>query len=355
MDLYKYYTEFNTSNEIFILYGDFSDEITSHLSDLNSNLNTDDKKISKRLSYLTIETFQNIVRHGYQSVEEKNSKRIKKGMFAYTKVKDGFILGTVNEIKNEKAEVLKTQLEELNQLNEVELKEKYIETLYREDRTENGGAGVGLISVLRKSTGNISYIFEPINDKINRFFFQSNLIKSTDITPDFLTEKFFNLMSENDIVLFRKGIFNHSYMLLITELLDAKLNVNSDSAYGKSFFFIVRELLQNIYQHSKTNNNEGVFLLREDQDKLNICCGNFIESSKIKPISAYIDQLNSLDKLGLKELYKEKLFSQMDFENTSSSGGIGLLEIKKLVNSQIYYNFDTVSEKMSFFSIKVSI
>ncbi len=353
MDLFKYFNDFSANDEVFILYGDFNDEITSTLSELNTYNNTDDKKINKRLSYLTIETFQNIIRHGYESSTIKKIKRIKTGLFSYTKINNAYILGAVNQIEKEKASILEQQLDGLNQLTDGELKEKYLETLSNKNRTENGGAGVGLISILRKSTGNLFYKFIPVNDKISRFIFQSNLVKDNKIAVPFLTENHFELMSNNDIILLKKGAFNHSSMLLITDMLNSKLKVNSNSTYSKIFFFVIREMIQNIYQHGDQNNQEGIFILREDNERLNICCGNYVQTSKTNQLSNYINQLNELDQAGLKQLYKEKLFSLDGLDNSSFSGGIGLLEIKKLVNSKINYNFDFINDEISFFSIKI--
>ena len=355
MSHFKTYNKFQDEIESLYLLGNFSDDITVPLIELSNKQNNDFTKISKRLSFLTAESFQNIVRHGH--TENHHSDKIKYGMFSFTKTLDNIVLSTANHITNENSEKVDADLTELNSLTTEELKSKYIDVLTKKERTKNGGAGVGFISIIRKTKGKIDYRIYKINDKISNFLFQSNLQNSPDESDNYFRAKdHYDFMVENDYLLFRKGIFDHSSLLIMTDLLSVKIDLNTDRVQNKALFFTVGELVQNIYSHGYKgeNGHEGIFSVKKEGHSFSLSSGNFILTKKIDEISKTFDTINSLNEEGIKQLLKKRLFEFPIITDNKISSGIGLLEIKKLTKTPINIEFDEIDEHLTYLTVTIN-
>ncbi|MGV6860734.1 MAG: DUF6272 family protein [Putridiphycobacter sp.] len=356
MDLFTYYNTDKKERESFYLYGYLNDDITYLLSKINSVKNQDLGAVNKRISFLTVETFQNIVRHGHGDSEFETNEKTKRGMFLYAQTENGIVLGSANQVLNSKVAGLEKQITELNTLNSEELKTKYSDSLVVNERSKDGGAGFGFLSILRKTKGKIYHQIKPINDQVSNFIFQSNLKLFGDTEPEFITENRFQFMDDNKILIYRKGVFDHSSMVLMTNLLNLNLKLNVESDFGKKLFFGVGELIQNIYSHGcdYDGGKSGVFLVKKEANNLTICSGNFVKNREVNTIQSYFDLLNKLNEEGLQKLYQEKLFSPVEFNNDPFNSGIGLIEIKKHTNNPIKYNFAKVNDEISFLSLSIN-
>tara|TARA_B100000809_G_scaffold176736_1_gene174179 strand:- start:61 stop:1146 length:1086 start_codon:yes stop_codon:yes gene_type:complete len=357
MNLFKTYSKFKDEQESLYLLGYFSDEITVPLIELSHTNNHNFSKISKRLSFLTTETFQNIVRHGHTEIE--NVKKIKFGMFSFSTTADSIILTTVNQITNIKARKLDLELKELNSLNSVELKSKYIDILTNSDRTENGGAGIGFISILRKTKGKIDYRIKKIDNNISNFLFQSNLLNQSNEkskSTNFRAEEYYDFMNLNNYLLFRKGKFDHSTLLIMTSLLSIKLNLDTNTVQNKALFFTVRELIQNIYNHGfdDGSGHQGIFLVKKDDHKLTLSAGNFVLNTNVDKITETFNSVNQLDINAINDLLNKRLINSLVISDNEESCGIGLLKVKKLTDSHVNFEFDKVNDKLSYLSVTIS-
>ena len=357
MNLLKAYNTFEDESESIYLLGRFSDDITAPLIELSNVHNADFTKLAKRLSFLTAESFQNIVRHGYSENERVEDVRF--GMFSFTKTKDNLILSTANKVTNSNAEKLDVELKELNVLNSEELRAIYLETLSSKESTDNGGAGVGFISILRKTKGKIDYKINKIDENISDFYFQSNLVSNKISPPSiskFKAEDHFKFMNGNKFLLFRKGIFDHATMLVMSDLLRVKLNLNTAHETNKIRCFIIIELLQNIHTHgfAGEKGHEGIFAVKLENNKLSFSTGNFVLTKNKGQIIETFSKINGIDKAGIKELLKAKLLEFPVVTEKSISRGIGLLKIKNFIDAPILFEFNEFNEKLSYLTITIN-
>jgi len=60
-----------------------------------------------------------------------------------------------------------------------------------------------------------------------------------------------------------------------------------------------------------------------------------------------------LDKDGLNAIYKDFLMNKE--VGHKGSAGVGLIEVTKYSSERILYNFKPVSDKLSFFSINITV
>jgi hypothetical protein len=121
--------------------------------------------IVKRIVNVLIEVLQNIFNHGEEfSVVGHQSFKfllLKKG-------KDYFIV-TENFIKTINVENLIKKLNRYLSLSDRDLTETYRKTLNNGDFTNKGGAGLGLIDIVRKTNGNLEYEFSEVDNEISKF------------------------------------------------------------------------------------------------------------------------------------------------------------------------------------------
>lgn len=135
---------------------------------------------------------------------------------------------------------------------------------------------------------------------------------------------------------------------------------------SKSIFAVFVEQMNNMLMYSaekeaydankenSSNLSRGIFILGTKGKTYFLKSGNIIKNASIKFLKDRIDLLNSLDKEGIKKLYKEQIRSENN--NPESLGaGIGLTEIARRSNSKITYNFEPYGEGTSFFSMDVTV
>jgi hypothetical protein len=84
-----------------------------------------------------------------------------------------------------------------------------------------------------------------------------------------------------------------------------------------------------------------------------VTTGNVIENNKIDELTQMLEKINSLDKEGLKQLYK----TQMKEGHLSDKGGAGLgfIDIARKTKNKLDYHFLPIDEESSFFLLTSSI
>jgi hypothetical protein len=123
--------------------------------------------IRKRVFHIMIECLQNITKHS-DDYDEKD-QQIGNGLFVVGHNKDSFYVVTGNLIRNEKMKKLEERLILLNQSTPEELKKLFLKQMTEGNLTDKGGAGLGLIDIVRKSGRKLFYHFVPFDN--HRHFF----------------------------------------------------------------------------------------------------------------------------------------------------------------------------------------
>jgi hypothetical protein len=128
----------------------------------------DDKSVTiRKISFLTVELLQNIIHHS-----DKN----KKGeTFAYYELmKDGenYVIKTGNLITKENTEGLEKRMKCVLSSTDEEVKEKILNRLQNEDFSEKGGAGIGLLSIKKRTGEGMSYNVEIFEGEYNFIHFE---------------------------------------------------------------------------------------------------------------------------------------------------------------------------------------
>jgi len=166
-------------NQVIIAYeGEFSPNITqSVLSLAEKNLDQKlERSQSKRRAFnIAVECLQNISTHSDRNEEYPNS------IFIIGQEGNEFYISSGNTIKTSKVENLQRKLDQINNLDSDGLKQLHMQAIKESIKIkESNNAGLGLISIARKSGQKLEYQFMPV-DANNAFFsFQATFVKQEE-------------------------------------------------------------------------------------------------------------------------------------------------------------------------------
>tara|TARA_B100000767_G_C19712325_1_gene513348 strand:+ start:730 stop:1239 length:510 start_codon:yes stop_codon:yes gene_type:complete len=168
-------------------------------------------------------------------------------------------------------------------------------------------------------------------------------------------------MKHNDIMLSFKGDVTSEMLTSMLQIMEAKLdNLGEPSKMKRKVYNVLVECLQNLYHHRDEMKRIGIdeesaaiFMIGRNDKGYNIVTGNYILTERVESLRSKIDHVNSLDRDGLKTLYKKVLNN--DERSQKGGGGLGIIDIARKSGQNLVYDFMEVDNKYSFFSLYINI
>jgi hypothetical protein len=159
------------SNGFSLVYeGEFSHEVMkmfTSMAERDMDKTNEEKSVKRKVFHVMVECLQNMTKH---SDDYDYDDRIGNGLFIVGK-KDGYWnVITANKILKSKIEDLKLSIDHLNSLSKDELNALYKKQIREGSLSDKGGAGLGLIDIVRKTGRKLDYQFLPLDDNKNYFF-----------------------------------------------------------------------------------------------------------------------------------------------------------------------------------------
>ena len=84
-----------------------------------------------------------------------------------------------------------------------------------------------------------------------------------------------------------------------------------------------------------------------------ITTGNYILSEREESFKERLERINSLTRDELKQMYKDVLNS--DGRSDKGGGGLGMIDIARKTGNKLNYDFATLNDKYSFFSLNINV
>jgi hypothetical protein len=355
----------------YVYRGIFNEGITGNILKLTEAKLTKRKatrNLRKRISFIIIENLQNIARH--QDIPNDSNMADNCLFVLHINHKSARIL-TGNFIENSKKAGLKEKLDRIVSMDGEEMKALYKEILCDSEISEKGGAGLGLISMGRRTKGNIHYRFEEVDSQYSFFYLQNELFISDDADPK-EEEAFFEQMIKYHRLLEKENIllnFRGAFAFDNVEVLLPVINSQVIGGFGQKrlIYNISVNLIRNIILYAEPENHSdnfpdddnpeeapGVYTLSKDYGSTIITSGNYISNSKILTLKNKLELINKTGTEGLLKI--RDYLSNFYPEEHVGRPDISLIDMK-LNNSDraIAYNFLTVDENRSFFTIQIHI
>lgn len=166
------------------------------------------------------------------------------------------------------------------------------------------------------------------------------------------------IMIQEDLILVYEGEFTQEITKSVLSMTERNMeSMGEESSIKRKVFNVMVECLQNICKHAEEAiedaPNSAIFIVGKRDEEYVITSGNPIRNDKIALLSAKLDQINGLDKEGLKNLYKEII---RNTELSEKGGaGLGFVDMARKSGQKLEYNFHPVTEKTSFFSLQTRV
>ncbi|MDX2191243.1 MAG: SiaB family protein kinase [Bacteroidota bacterium] len=167
-------------------------------------------------------------------------------------------------------------------------------------------------------------------------------------------------LSTKNIILVYEGEFTQEITKSVLSMAEKNLETtNEEISIKKKVFNVMVECLQNICKHSEEFGSENddfntaIFMIGKEDSEYTITSGNIIYNDRIDGLKNKLDQINSLDKEGLKELFKTVLSST---ELSDKGGaGLGFIDMARKSSNKLAYDFYKINDNISFFSLQSRI
>ena len=179
--------------------------------------------------------------------------------------------------------------------------------------------------------------------------------------------EFNKMLNDNKISVLYSGPIWAGGIDGLAELLQQRLDFEAvPFSSSQSLFSVFIEQMNNMLMHSAEkelyekfdgnyiNVSKGTFVMGIHDKTYFLQTRNVIKDSSIEIIKERIDYLNTLDKIELRRYHKEKVKTEND--NPESKGaGLGFIEIARRISSKIEYEFESLNEGLSYFTLYVTI
>lgn len=168
-------------------------------------------------------------------------------------------------------------------------------------------------------------------------------------------------MLERNLILVYEGEFTQEITKSVLAMAERNMDsMGEESSIKRKVFNVMVECLQNIVKHGEELQNQqqelkpsAIFMIGRQDSAYVITSGNPIRNEEVEKLRAKLDQINGLDKEGLKQLYKDIIKNT----NLSEKGGAGLgfVDMARKSGQKLEFDFQPIDDTFSFFSLRTTI
>ena len=164
--LFNWFEQCEKENIILSFKGDFNQDLVNAillLAERESNEQSSGTLVRARVFSVMVECMQNIRKYG--AINTTGSE-LKPGIVLVCRNEHSYSLKTGNLIMNDEVAPLKTRIEKVVSLGKEDLKVIHKKVLSETSLSDKSGAGLGIISILRKSDG-FNYSFKKLDERVS--------------------------------------------------------------------------------------------------------------------------------------------------------------------------------------------
>ncbi len=166
MTVFEHYQMMRTHHLIFGYRGFLTNDLISSILTLTESRLKDlpaPFKKKKSIINIIIEGLQNILYHG-ESVEE-NGIMGHHCIFLMGQRTNEYFIQFGNFISNSEVAALRSKLSYFNSLKQEQVQQLYLDILDKGDVSDKGGAGLGILRVIRDSDRTMDFTFIPVDER----------------------------------------------------------------------------------------------------------------------------------------------------------------------------------------------
>lgn len=166
-------------NIIVTFKGDFNQDLVNAIlliTEQEPDVKDSSALVKIRVYSIMVECMQNIRK--YAAMNEGSSD-VRPGIILVSMKNGNYSIRTGNLVENNNVPSLKGKLEKVQSLNKEDLKALHKSALGKANLSEKSGAGLGLISIARKSDS-LHYNFQQLSDSVSFYSLEINLSNSVN-------------------------------------------------------------------------------------------------------------------------------------------------------------------------------
>ena len=167
-------------------------------------------------------------------------------------------------------------------------------------------------------------------------------------------------MISQNLILVYEGEFTQEITKSVLSMVERNMDsIGEDSAIKRKVFNVMVECLQNIVKHSESEEIENIkehsaiFMIGKNDNEYIITSGNPVTNDTKDKIIDKLEQINKLDKDGLKALYKDIIKTGSISEK--GGAGLGFVDMARKSGEKLVYDFKEIDGDSSFFSLQTLI
>ena len=167
-------------------------------------------------------------------------------------------------------------------------------------------------------------------------------------------------MRTQRLILVYQGDFTQETTKSILTMAERSLEASEeDPAIKRKVFNVMVEALQNIVKHNAQTDggvaprHTAIFLIGKESNHYAIMCGNPVHKNSVSALKKTLERINSLDREGLKDLYK-KIIQDATISDKGGAG-LGFVDMARKSGEKLWYDFPEMSGDYCFFSLKVNV
>jgi gluconate kinase len=320
------YDAFAGDRFTFLYSGLFHDEHTARLISLGEEFLEQDgaeRNTKGKLAFIMVEAYQNIIRHRapLSPSQEKGDGR---SVFLLRSVEARHEVTAINPVTREDAERLTASLARLGTMDLQQMKQVFLRGLQNEERTQKGGAGLGLIEMARRSGHALSHGFAELDEEHLLFALQVLLGRSA--LPIGTPEAAFDLhrmVVEQGISVFYRGPLSAGEQEVVLRIIERDLDDDEARSDARTRAFLAAtELLSNL-----GSVGEGpMVLLGRDADRVTLVVASPLTEQAAARMKEAVAEVGSMNAQALQRRYRDLLLGrgpQLD------SLHLGLIELAR--------------------------
>ncbi|MFH1321462.1 MAG: SiaB family protein kinase [Bacteroidota bacterium] len=170
-------------------------------------------------------------------------------------------------------------------------------------------------------------------------------------------------MLDKKILMAYKGAFSIEIVnALLSNAKRQMKNLDIDFTVRKKIYNVMVECLENINRYAGENLFEEkdqlsshipLFLMGKSEGCFYVTVGNLIYNKDVDLLKQKLDDINKLDRKGLKEKYRDTILKAKVTEKTGP--GLGIIDMALKSDNKLDYYFKTVKDDISFFVLEIKV
>lgn len=175
--VYNFQNTIRPSNIDLLYEGEINQKVVKTFASVTEeNLREEDSSVQRKVFSVLVECLQNICKHS-DCEEQIKKANAGNGIFLVSNNEKELNIVTGNTILREKESFLAKRINFINKLSKDELKKYYKKMLKSSIISNEGGAGLGFIDIVKKTQNELSFKFQAIDNKYSYFLLSAKISK----------------------------------------------------------------------------------------------------------------------------------------------------------------------------------